>query len=351
MKDWKQCIINKSVNLYTAIEKIDKSSLQIALIVDEKGRLLGTLTDGDVRRALLKGKDIKETKVTEVMNSSPKTAKLGQSKENILQYMKYYDLKQIPIVQEDNFLVGLETLDIMVNEITRKDNPVVIMAGGLGTRLRPLTEACPKPMLKIGSKPILETIINSFIEQGFYNFYLAVNYKSEMIKNYFKDGSKLGVNIFYLEEQRRSGTAGALSLLKKPIEKPIIVMNGDILTKVNFGHLLNFHKDNNSFATMGVREYTYQVPYGVIELNNNEILKITEKPSLSYFVSGGIYVINPEILGLIPQDEFYDMPNLFQRVIDRGNKVIAFPIREYWIDIGQKIDFERAQEEYQEFFD
>lgn len=344
MKDWKQCIVENDCTIYQALEKIDKSALQIALVVDKENHLVGTLTDGDIRRTLLRGRDLSGG-VDKAMNVNPKIAKAGQMRKNILASMRSNNLRHLPIVDENNVLVGMEFLDELL-QVAKKDNLVVLMAGGLGTRLRPLTDDCPKPMLKVGSRPILETILMSFREYGFYKFYFSVNYKSEMIKEYFQDGSRWGAEIIYLEESKRLGTAGALSLITEKQDKPLIVMNGDLLTQVNFQHLLDFHLETGSRATMCLRDYTYQIPYGVIDIEQDHIRKIAEKPVKSYFVNAGIYVLNPELIAAIPHDEFYDMPQLFNALLTREDKIGAFPLREYWLDIGRRDDFDRAQGEF-----
>ena len=233
----------------------------------------------------------------------------------------------------------------------KRKNPVVLMVGGLGTRLRPLTNDCPKPLLKVGNKPILETIVENFIEEGFYEFYFAVNYKSEMIEKYFGDGSRFGIKINYIREKNRMGTVGALSLLPEKLKESAIVMNGDLLTKVNFGKLLDYHKEQEALATMAVREYTYQIPYGVIHFADSKIIGIEEKPSQSFFVNAGIYVLSPEAVARVDKEKFFDMPDLFNEIIKDGKITAAFPIREYWLDIGKIDDFEKAQGEFREVFE
>jgi dTDP-glucose pyrophosphorylase/predicted transcriptional regulator len=348
MKDWQKCRIKPTASILEAIKIIDNSAVQIAMVVNEENILLGTVTDGDIRRAILHGVSL-ENPVERVMNAHPIVEKENQGKYAVLAKMKAKGLQQIPIVNDNGIVVGIEVLKDLINSKT-KPNSVVLMVGGLGTRLQPLTNSCPKPLLQIGSKPILETIIENFIECDFRKFYFAVNYKANMIREYFGDGSKYGVEIQYLNEEKRMGTAGALSLLPEKPKYPILVMNGDLLTKVNFQHLLDFHIDHQSKATMCVREYSYQIPYGVIEIQKGQITEIQEKPICTSFVNAGIYVINPEILEMIPENAFYDMPELFNKVIKGKHQTSAFPIREYWMDIGQIDDFQRAQREFSEVF-
>ncbi len=348
MKNWKDTIVLPSTPILHAIEFIDRSSLGIVLVIDHDNKLLGTVTDGDIRRGILKGLKLDQS-VDLVMNSHPTVARSNESRRNILRLMKQKQLSQIPVVDENGYVIRLEVLAEII-KTEKKENVIVLMAGGLGQRLYPLTNDCPKPLLRVGSRPILETILNNFIEHGFYRFYIAVNYKATMIEEYFGDGSKWDVQISYLRERDKLGTAGALSLLEKEQKEPIIVMNGDLLTKVNFNHLLDFHNEQMGHATMCVREYTFQVPYGVVQLDKQHLTGIVEKPIQNCFVSAGIYVLEPEALRLIPSNEYYDMPQLYKQILDNGSSVTVFPIREYWIDIGRISDFERANMEYTEVF-
>jgi NDP-sugar pyrophosphorylase family protein len=263
--------------------------------------------------------------------------------------MRSKQISQLPIVDEENRIVSLETISDLLMK-NKKDNFVVLMAGGMGKRLSPMTDSLPKPLLKVGNKPILEIILDNFISHGFQNFYVSVNYKAELIKNHFQDGSKYGVNIQYIEEDQVLGTAGALKLLKEHTDLPIIVMNGDLLTNVSFTNLLEFHKDQNAIATMCVREFDLQVPYGVVCLENDQIKTIDEKPSHKFFINAGIYVLNPEIRSMIPNSQQFDMPQLFNSLRTENYKTIAFPIREYWLDIGKKDDFDKANVDFSEVF-
>ncbi len=340
--------ICRDARIREAIEAIDKGVMQIALVVDGD-KLLGTITDGDIRRAFLQGKGL-EDPVDSLFNSKPLVGHINQPKEDLVQLALAHGVKQLPMLDDNDRLVGIEYLDDCLLS-PKKNNPVVLMAGGLGTRLRPLTSDIPKPMLTVGSKPILETILESFIRYGFENFYFSVNYKSEKIREYFGQGERFGVQIRYLNETERLGTAGALSLLPEKIDQSLIVMNGDLLTNVNFEHLLNYHRLAKSNATMCVREYQLQVPYGVVYTDGAIISEIREKPTQKFFVNAGIYVLEPEILQRIPQQTFFDMPQLYQQLIDDKKKVCSFPIKDYWMDIGQPTDFEQANSEYDDAFD
>lgn len=331
-----------------AIQRIDSSSLQIALVVDGDLHLLGTVTDGDVRRGILKRIPL-DRPVREIMNRSPIVAAPDESPETVLARLKQHLLHQIPVVDVEGRLTGLETIDHML-EMGTRDNWVVLMAGGQGARLRPLTEAIPKPLVQIGSKPVLETILESFIEHGFRRFYLSVNYKAEKIKECFGEGSRWGVEIRYLCEEAPMGTAGALSLLPERPSECFIVMNADLLTTVDFNQLLRFHNEHDAQATMCVREYQTRIPYGVVSVDQHRFVAIEEKPLQRYFVNAGIYALEPSVLDVIDGHESLDMTDLFARVAETVGDVVVFPIREYWIDIGQREDLERAQTDYDAHF-
>lgn len=348
MKRWQDALVQRGSTIRRTIQTIDNNAMQIALVVDAEGKLLGTVTDGDIRRGILKGVSLDDT-VETVMNPSPAYVTPDRRREHIFSTMKQKQLRHLPVVDSNGRVIGLQLLDDMLQSSTRP-NIVVLMAGGLGSRLRPLTDQIPKPMLKIGSKPILETILENFIECGFRCFYLAVNYKAEVVQDYFENGERWGVEIKYIHEPKRLGTAGALSLLPEKPKDPVIVMNGDLLTKVNFQHLLDFHAAQGAEGTMCVREYDFQVPYGVVTTESQRIVGIDEKPIQRFFVNAGIYVLDPAALDVIPQDQFFDMPTLFQGLGEQNRKTVAFPVREYWIDIGKIDDFHRANGEFFKIF-
>jgi UTP-glucose-1-phosphate uridylyltransferase len=315
MHNWKKTAITPETSIRETIKVIDRSALQIALVVDPDDKLLGTVTDGDIRRGILKGISL-DAPVKQIYYVSPLTASIDDDPETMHRIMREQYINQLPVLDNKGRVVQLKLLKEILSDEKQK-NPVILMAGGLGTRLRPLTELCPKPLLKIGGTPVLETILEGFIDNGFNNFYLSVNYKADMIEDYFGDGSKWGVNIKYLREDKRLGTAGSVKLLPKRPSMPFIVMNGDLLTKVNFKRLLEFHINNhklsNAMATMCVREYTIQIPYGVIKKEGNRLVRLDEKPVQRFFVNGGIYVFEPEILDLIPDDQYFDMTDLFDK--------------------------------------
>lgn len=348
MNRWKNVLISPETTIIKAIEIIDAGSLQIALVVDSSNKIVGTVSDGDVRRAILKGCDL-DNPVSEIMFTEPTVASCHESRDAILAIMKSKQLRQIPLVDQNGCIVGLDVWDELIS-IQERDNIVVLMAGGLGTRLGELTKDCPKPLLRVGNKPVLETILENCIEYGFKHFYIAVNFKADMVKEYFGDGSRWGVEVKYIEEKKRLGTAGALGLLPVISSLPMLVMNADVLTKINFKHLMAFHEEHKSIATMCVREYEFQVPFGVVQLDNHRLMNILEKPVHQFFVNAGIYVLNPEVVSMVPTNEYFDMPALFDKLIEKQLETAAFPIREYWLDIGRKADFERANGDYAEVF-
>jgi len=348
MKNIEHIKISLNVSIREALGIIDTEGMQIALVVGENDTLLGTLTDGDIRRGLLKGLDLNSS-IESIIFKTPTIAKISDTKEEILKLALSKKLHQIPIVDDNDKILGIQEIEELIKP-KDKTNKVILMVGGLGTRLRPLTENTPKPMLKVGNKPILQTIVEKFVEYGYTNIIMCVNYKSYIIQDYFGDGSEFGATIEYVLEEQRMGTAGALSLLKeKPVE-PFFVMNGDLLTNVNFEHFHNYHLSNNSMGTMCVREYDFQVPYGVVNIKDSKILSIEEKPVHKFFVSAGIYMLSPEVLEYIPESKFYDMPTLFEKIISENKNAISFPLREYWLDIGRMEEFEKANNEYHEVF-
>ena len=345
MKPWRKTLVNNSVTLEQAIEVLDRGALRIALIVDENEKLLGTLTDGDVRRALLKHLPL-DTPVTNVMNTQPKTAEQSWTESRILALMEQHELLQLPVVDGEGRIVALSNLHDILNK-HRHDNPVFLMAGGFGTRLRPLTNNCPKPMLKIGDKPILEQILLNFVDAGFHRFYISTHYMPEVIRDYFGDGEKWGVSIQYIHEEEPLGTGGALGLLPHDeIDQPMFMMNGDLLTSLNLHSFLEFHTSHNSVATMCVREYEHQVPYGVITSEGAHIKSMVEKPIHRFFVNAGIYLLDPELVKNVAAGTQVDMPTLLEQQIDSGKTVNMFPIHEYWLDIGRMDDFQKAQNEF-----
>lgn len=344
MKQWRNALAKSGISLERAIEILDKAALRVVLVVDDEDRLLGTLTDGDVRRALLRRLPL-DTVVDKVMNASPKTADESWTESRILALMEHHEVLQLPLVGEAGKVVGLVNLHDLLNK-HRHDNPVFLMAGGFGTRLRPLTNNCPKPMLKVGDKPILEQILLNFVEAGFHRFYISTHYMPEVIREHFGNGEKWGISIQYVHEEEPLGTGGALGLLPHDeIDLPLFMMNGDLLTSLNIHGFLEFHENHDSAATMCVREYEYQVPYGVITSEGTSVKSMVEKPVHKFFVNAGIYLLNPELVKSVKSGTRIDMPSLLEQQIDKGKPVSMFPIHEYWLDIGRMDDFQKAQTE------
>lgn len=346
--NWRDIAVDSTADIQQTWEVLDRGALQIALVIDDDCHLAGTVTDGDVRRALLRGKSM-SAPVIEVMNANPHTGLQEEEPSSWQRTMQRHSLRHLPILDTRGCVVDLVRYQ-MPSEPERS-TPVVIMAGGLGSRLHPLTENKPKPLIPVGPKPVLETIIENFADQGFHNINLCLNYKGDMIREHFGDGKALDVHISYLQEDRRLGTAGALSLLPETPREPIIVMNGDLLTKVDFVRLLEFHNKQGFIATMAMREYSQQVPYGVLKLGDGyRIDQLVEKPVERYYVNAGIYILNPETLDHVPDQKFYDMPTLFNRLLQQDQPVGSFPLRDYWVDIGRMEDLERASAEFAEMF-
>lgn len=344
---WENALISPQASISDALRHINNATSQLALVVDESRHLLGTLSDGDVRRALLAGMALTDS-IESCMCRTPTTARVGESREEMLATMRQYFLHQLPLIDDNGVVIGLKRIDDLLQPEERS-NWVVIMAGGLGTRLQELTRNTPKPMLPVGNKPLLETIIRRFTEQGYRNIWLAVNYHANQIEEYFGNGEKFGASIQYLRENTRLGTAGALSLLPAP-ELPILVSNADLLTKVDYSRLFETHSKMNALATMAVRDHEYSIPFGVVLADKNRILQIQEKPTHRVTVNAGIYVLSPSALSLIPKHTFFDMPELFADIIERGEVAHCHHIDDYWIDIGRKEDLLQALRDYPEVF-
>lgn len=349
MHNWRNIIVHPETPLLDVLVVLDQEAMQIALVESYDGFFLGTITDGDIRRFLLQQGNL-NAQASDVMNESPIHATVDMSYIEAVSIMEQRSIFAIPIIDENKHIHGLHTLHQYAAEVVR-ENPVFIMAGGFGTRLQPLTNDCPKPMLNVGGRPILETILEGLIKAGFYNFYLSTHYMPEKIRDYFGNGEKLGCKIQYVHEETPLGTGGALGLLPKSIVKlPIIMANGDILTKVDYKELLRFHKEKGGIATMCVRHYEYQIPFGVIKEINGRMESVVEKPKYKDFVNAGIYVLNPEILDSIMENQNIDMPPLLMQEVGKGEEVFIFPIHEYWQDIGQHDELAMARVKYDELF-
>lgn len=337
-------LIGPGATVREAIAAINRGKSQIALVVDLDQRLIGTLTDGDIRRALLRGETL-DSAVEGIMRRNFRALPENATESEALADMRRKLVHQMPLLDPAGRVVRL----LLLEELLRPKslpNPVVLMAGGEGKRLRPLTDDCPKPMLLVGGKPLLQIILEQCIDAGFQKFYISVNYLREQIQEFFGDGSRWNIGIEYLEEEAPLGTAGALSLLLKRPNYPVLVMNGDVLTRVDFNRLLQFHTEQQSVATLCVREHATQIPYGVVRIDDMRVLLLEEKPVLNHYVNAGVYVLNPEIFDLLSEDRSCDMPELLDHALQKKLRVTAFPIHEYWLDIGHPATFERANGEW-----
>jgi dTDP-glucose pyrophosphorylase len=350
--NWKNVLISVNMTVISAIKQMDAEAWRVLLVVDDTQRLLGVITDGDIRRYLLKQGSF-EASVEQVMNKNPVTASVLENQDHLLMRMHSLRILHLPIVDDENRVVRLETFDTIFAKSTQ-DNWVIFMAGGMGKRLYPLTIDCPKPLLKVGSKPISEILLDNFIKCGFKNFYFSVNYKSDMIRDYYGSGERWGIQIEYIEENAALGTAGSLSLLPSKPDKPFFVVNADILTNINFCHVLEFHQENKSkvHATLCMRQYYNTIPYGLVHYDekHQRLVNIEEKPTKSFFVSAGIYVLEPEVLEFLPFNSYCDMPNLLTNLVQQDLHVATFPICEYWLDIGHHDDLAKASTDYLEVF-
>lgn len=335
-----KCCVYDNVTFRSALEQLDRYGFGIAIVLDKDNRMIGLLTDGDVRRALLKGVQF-DVKVTEVMNTDFDFMIGAETNETRINHMKSTHIRHLPVLDDNRKLIDLILLDDI--EFKRNETLVVLMVGGMGTRLGELTRNCPKPMLMIDGKPLLERIILEFINSKYYRFILCVNYLSEQIIDYFGEGEKWGVEIKYTMEDRALGTAGALHLLPEVPKEPFIVMNGDLLTNIDFTHMVNYHKEHNSDITSAVTPYNVTLPYGVIEHDHGSINHVIEKPTYTYHTSAGIYILNPLCLDCFPSDVFFDMPSLINSVVEKGFTAQIFPLHEKWLDIGRPEDLEKAR--------
>jgi len=330
-------VLNGASDFRGVVEALDRQGVGFVAITDESGKLQGVVTDGDIRRAVLRG----DFHLENLINKTPEVMSYEASEREIVARLKSIKRRSIPLVDENNRLVSVFSLDDI--EFVSKDNTVVIMAGGLGTRLGELTKSTPKPMLHVGEKPMLQHLIEMFSDHGYNNFILCVNYKKDVIKDYFGSGKEMGVHIEYLEENKRLGTAGALSLIETSPKTPFFVINADILTTLDFDNLMNYHNSHDAMATMCVRTLSYEIPYGVVRVADGDYISgIEEKPVETYRINSGIYVFDPEVLKYVPKNSFFDMPSLFELLIREGEKSSVYDMSDYWLDIGKVEDFNKA---------
>lgn len=334
-------------SIRTAMQILNDGTQRIALIQNDEGKLLGLVTDSDIRRAILKGLSL-DLPVSEIMVTKPVVATEKMKDAEILKIMRQASIHQIPIVDRNWRVIAMRTHYAIIGQ--KQETEVIIMAGGLSTRLQPITKHTPKPLVPVGGKPILFILLDQLILAGFQKITLALNYKSHMIKAAVAQVPRYNRIVHFLEEKKRLGTAGSLSLLKHPPKKPFLVMNADILTRVNFTAMLHFHELERNHITMAVRQEKHPVPFGVVRFNKTHVLGMEEKPVHTYFANAGIYVLNSSILDLLPKNSFYDMPDLINDVIRDGKQVGGFPVHEYWLDIGEHPKLQQAQKDVVEHF-
>jgi dTDP-glucose pyrophosphorylase len=341
LEAWRRAVLPPDATVQVAIHCLNESSLQIALIVSGDGILIGTLTDGDIRRGLLRGLEL-SSPVDTIVNREPLVAPTQLSRDTVLQLMQANKIHQLPVVDDDRRVVGLHVWDELLAP-SQRPNVMVIMAGGQGARLRPHTELCPKPMLPVGNKPMLEHIIEHARADGFQHFVLAIHYLGHMIEEYFGDGGRWQVKIDYLREESPLGTAGALGLMHPRPDVPFLVTNGDVLTDIRYGEVLDFHCRYRAAATMAVRLHEWQHPYGVVHTKGVDIVGFEEKPVARSHINAGVYVLEPSALDVLVTGERCDMPTLFSRLQERSARTIVYPMHEPWLDVGRADDLARAQ--------
>ncbi|MGE5628577.1 MAG: nucleotidyltransferase family protein [Solirubrobacterales bacterium] len=349
-KNLKNLLLKNDSTILSAMKAINENAKGILFIVDKDNKLMGTITDGDIRRAILAGHQLND-RITNIYNEhciySYENFDINEIKDSFIKNK----IKLLPIVDNNKIVKDYYEIDDLIDyNKLEKENPILIMAGGLGTRLRPLTDSMPKPMLKVGDKPILQIIIEQFRSYGFRNILISVNYKADLIENYFRDGRDFDVSIKYIKETKRLGTAGAIKLAQKYLDKPFFVINGDILANLNLYNLLQYHTDSNFKMTIGSRIHEIQIPYGVLKVDESCVVSLEEKPIEKFLVSGGIYVLNPEIIDNIPENEYYDITQLIDKLICNKEKVGSFPLTDYWMDIGQIGDYYKANEDIEKYF-
>ncbi len=339
-RDWREALLPVNTTLQQVIRNLDATALQIALVVSPDGTLLGTITDGDIRRGLLRGLDL-NSPIHSVIHREAMVVPPQMSREMVLHLMRANVIKALPVVDESRRIVGLHLLNDLLTPI-HHPNMMLIMAGGQGTRLRPHTENCPKPMLPVGGKPMLEHIIERAKAEGFKRFVLAIHYLGNMIEDHFGDGSRWQIQINYLREESPLGTAGAIGLLNPRPETSLLVSNGDVLTDIHYGELLDFHCRHGATATMAVRMHEWHHPFGVVLTKGVDIIGFEEKPITRNHINAGVYVLEPAAFDVLGANEHCDMPTLFSRLQERSARTIVYPMHEPWLDVGRVDDYAQA---------
>jgi dTDP-glucose pyrophosphorylase len=337
---WRRALISPEATLGDAIENLNAVGIKLALCVDTEGRLLGSVSDGDLRRGLLRGLTMQDS-VLEIANPSPLVVPEGVDCTMVRDIMKVNKVLQVPVVDAEGHLVGLHLWDA-IDRSTSHDHTMVIMAGGKGTRLRPFTEQCPKPMLPVAGKPMLQHIIERAKSQGFRRFVLSLNYLGQLIRDHFEDGAAYDVQISYVEEDEPLGTAGALSLIQPRPDGAFVVTNGDVLTDIDYLELIQFLERHNAHGVMAVRLYEWTNPYGVVQMEGVNIMGFCEKPVLRSHINAGVYAFTPAVLESLEPNRHCDMPLLFDRLREANYRTVAYPMHEPWLDVGRPDDLERA---------
>jgi dTDP-glucose pyrophosphorylase len=337
-RDWTGLCVGPDATVRETLAVIDRGKVGIALVTDGEQRLLGTVTDGDVRRGILAEVPL-DGPVSALMATRFVSLHGAATEAEALAAMQSHLVRQIPLLDGDGRVVGLACLADLLPPVTARPNWVVVMAGGEGRRLRPLTDDRPKPMLPVGDQPLLEITVRRLAGQGLRHIFLAVHYQAEKIEEHFRDGSALGCRIEYLREREPLGTGGALSLLPPRPEAPVLVVNGDVVTDVDFLALLEHHREHDAAATVCVRPFAQQIPYGVVRCVGERVEGIEEKPVRRSFINAGIYVVAPRLLPLVPGGRAYALTQLVEEALEGGHKVVPFLIHERWIDIGQPHDY------------
>ena len=340
----RELCLGPEAGVYDALKILDNTHREIVLVVSDEGQLLGTVTDGDIRRAMLDGLGT-DIGVIDVMNKGPVVARHGMSERGISQLMKRHRVMQMPLVNGAGRVVDL----VLFSEMIQEDTPAkkaVIMAGGQGSRLRPLTSDLPKPLLPVGDKPILEIIVEQLVDCGMVDIYLMTHYKAEMIEGHFSRLHYPSCDLHFIAESEPMGTAGGLRLLRDCLDGPFLVMNADIISRMSFKDMLRCHIDAGAAMTVATKIQDLEIPYGVIEVGEGgRIESVTEKPIMHFTFNIGVYGMSPSVLDSIPDDEVMDMPGLIRELIARGEFVNEYAVSDYWIDIGRMADYERACED------
>jgi dTDP-glucose pyrophosphorylase len=347
MTDLASCTLALGASLRAVLEAMTRSGKQIVLVVDADQRLAGVVTDGDVRRAILRGASL-DAKVDEMVNRNPMTGPAGLSASEALQVMRARFVRHLPLVDAERRVAGLLRLEDLIAP-PPLESRAVIMAGGEGRRLRPLTESTPKPLISVGGKPLIEIMIERLRQSGVVDIIVALHHKSEMIRDRLGDGGRLGVRLDYALEPRPLGTMGALTLLRDRLRAPFFVVNADILTKCDFHAMWEFHRSQGAAAmTVGVSIHQVDIPYGEFTLHDGRVTRVEEKPRKEFPVNAGIYLLDPSAIDLIPAGEYFDATDMIRALVDRGRVVAAHLIREYWLDVGRLPDLEKANRDVAE---